>query len=156
LADRIAIFSAGTILQVGTPDEVFHRPNARFVATFTGCGNLLAGEVTSREGRTVFVAGGLSVPAEVPWQGPADLVLRAEELVVRPVGEGAVAAKVVRLTRGERYHRVWLQADGVELEAVCTPDQVRELGLAPGRPASLDLPPSRCHLLPSEGAQTEV
>lgn len=156
LADRIAIFSAGEIRQVGVPEEVFHRPNSRFVATFTGCGNLLEGEVSQNDGRTVFVAGELSVPATVEWHGPAALVIRSEELVVRPNGVGTVPATVVRLTRGERFHRVWLQAAGNELEAVCGPDQARELGLAPGQPVSLELPPGRCHLLPAESGVTST
>jgi multiple sugar transport system ATP-binding protein len=36
LADRIVIMRDGNIEQVGTPDEVFHRPATRFVAGFIG------------------------------------------------------------------------------------------------------------------------
>jgi multiple sugar transport system ATP-binding protein len=36
LADRIVIMRDGRIEQVGTPDEVFHRPATRFVAEFIG------------------------------------------------------------------------------------------------------------------------
>ena len=36
LADRIVVLRAGLIVQVGTPDEIYHKPQHRFVAEFTG------------------------------------------------------------------------------------------------------------------------
>jgi multiple sugar transport system ATP-binding protein len=36
LADRIVVLQAGRIVQVGTPDEIYGRPQHRFVAGFTG------------------------------------------------------------------------------------------------------------------------
>jgi multiple sugar transport system ATP-binding protein len=36
LADRIVVLKAGRIVQVGTPDEIYHTPQHRFVAEFTG------------------------------------------------------------------------------------------------------------------------
>jgi ABC-type Fe3+/spermidine/putrescine transport system ATPase subunit len=39
LADRIAVIDAGRIVQCGTPEEVFHRPNSAFVAGFMGADN---------------------------------------------------------------------------------------------------------------------
>jgi multiple sugar transport system ATP-binding protein len=36
MSDRIAVMDAGGLLQVGTPDEVYHRPHNRFVAEFLG------------------------------------------------------------------------------------------------------------------------
>ena len=41
LADRIAVIDAGRIAQLGTPDEVFHRPVSPFVAGFMGADNAL-------------------------------------------------------------------------------------------------------------------
>lgn len=36
MSDRIAIMNAGEILQVGSPEEIYHRPATRFVAEFIG------------------------------------------------------------------------------------------------------------------------
>jgi putative spermidine/putrescine transport system ATP-binding protein len=47
LSDRIAVFDEGEIVQVGTPDELYHRPANRFVADFIGETNLLGGKVIS-------------------------------------------------------------------------------------------------------------
>ncbi|WZL73881.1 ATP-binding cassette domain-containing protein [Clostridiaceae bacterium 35-E11] len=36
LADRIAVMKDGTIVQIGTPHEVFSKPNSKFVSNFVG------------------------------------------------------------------------------------------------------------------------
>lgn len=41
MADRVAVFDAGRIQQVGTPAEVHDRPRTRFVADFVGGSNVL-------------------------------------------------------------------------------------------------------------------
>lgn len=54
LSDRVAVFSAGRIEQVGSAREVYERPATSFVAGFVGTSNLLTGEsaraVIGREG----------------------------------------------------------------------------------------------------------
>ena len=56
IADRMAIFQDGEIVQIGTPDEVFNRPDTMDVAGFIGSPpmNLLQGR---RDGASVVVAG---------------------------------------------------------------------------------------------------
>ena len=44
MSDRIAVFDAGRIEQVGTPTEVYEHPATEFVAGFVGTSNLLTGE----------------------------------------------------------------------------------------------------------------
>ena len=44
MADRIAVFNLGKIMQVGTPEEVYLRPASRFVADFVGSSNVLPPE----------------------------------------------------------------------------------------------------------------
>ena len=46
IADRLAVFNAGRICQVGPPGEVYRRPMSRFVADFVGETNFLEAEVT--------------------------------------------------------------------------------------------------------------
>ena len=45
MSDRLAVFNAGRIEQVGAPAEVYERPATRFVAGFVGTSNLLSGDV---------------------------------------------------------------------------------------------------------------
>jgi putative spermidine/putrescine transport system ATP-binding protein len=41
MADRVAVFNDGRIMQVGAPEEIYQRPNTRFVADFVGSSNVL-------------------------------------------------------------------------------------------------------------------
>ncbi|GLR66534.1 ABC transporter ATP-binding protein [Acidocella aquatica] len=41
MSDRIAVFSQGRIEQVGTPFDLYERPNSAFVADFVGSSNLI-------------------------------------------------------------------------------------------------------------------
>ena len=44
MADRVAVFNFGKLVQVGTPEDIYTRPNSRFVADFVGSSNVLAPE----------------------------------------------------------------------------------------------------------------
>jgi ABC-type Fe3+/spermidine/putrescine transport system ATPase subunit len=50
MADRIAILDAGRIAQLGSPEEVYNRPNSPFVASFMGAGNVLELEAKAADG----------------------------------------------------------------------------------------------------------
>lgn len=69
IADRLAVLDDGAIRQVGTPRDVYLRPNSRFVAGFIGETNFVEGEVTAagKDGITVRTAVGvLTSEAEPP------------------------------------------------------------------------------------------
>lgn len=55
MATRIGVMSAGKILQIGKPAEVYETPNCRFVADFIGNVNLIDGTVTVDEADHVVV-----------------------------------------------------------------------------------------------------
>ena len=44
MADRVAVFNQGRIVQVGSPDEIYERPRTRFVADFVGGSNVIEPE----------------------------------------------------------------------------------------------------------------
>jgi putative spermidine/putrescine transport system ATP-binding protein len=48
MSDRIAVFAAGKIEQIGSPAEVYESPATPFVAGFVGTSNLLDGEVATQ------------------------------------------------------------------------------------------------------------
>lgn len=50
MSDRIAVMSKGKVMQLGTPVEIYERPNCRFVADFIGESNFLDGTIKSIEG----------------------------------------------------------------------------------------------------------
>lgn len=66
MSDRIAVMAAGQALQIGDANEIYERPNCRFVADFIGETNFLSGQVLEQEDKLVTVAlpGGLTVCAQ--------------------------------------------------------------------------------------------
>src|SRR4051812_23318668 len=80
LAQRMIVMNAGRMEQIGTPDEVYHRPATTFVAGFIGSPpmNLVRGIA---EGRTFAVAGQrLALPQPAPRDGELVLGVRPEHV----------------------------------------------------------------------------
>jgi sulfate transport system ATP-binding protein len=46
LADRIGVLERGRLVEVGTPEQLYHRPKTEFTAHFVGGGNVLVGRST--------------------------------------------------------------------------------------------------------------
>ena len=46
VANRIVMMNAGSIMQVGPPDQIYHHPDNRFVADFAGNTNILSARIT--------------------------------------------------------------------------------------------------------------
>ena len=77
MSDRVAVMSAGEVQQIGTPEDVYHRPVNRFVAEFVGRVNLIEG----------VLADGVVAVKGSPHRlvvGEADGVAGAVTIVVRP------------------------------------------------------------------------
>ena len=55
MSDRIMVMENGVVKQIGTPQEIYHRPNNRFVATFIGETNLLTMTVQAIDGEVITV-----------------------------------------------------------------------------------------------------
>lgn len=96
MSDRIAVMSHGKALQVGTPLEIYERPNCRFVADFIGETNFLKGTVSKLEGEraTVSIPGvgeaiGL-LGAAVSVGQPAFLSIRPEKIELVRAAENGV------------------------------------------------------------------
>ena len=48
-ADRVAVMNRGKLEQMGTPEEIFHKPATSFVATFVGHASFISGRVDGEE-----------------------------------------------------------------------------------------------------------
>jgi putative spermidine/putrescine transport system ATP-binding protein len=48
MADRVAVFNEGKIVQVGKPEDIYYRPEVPFVADFVGSSNVLPPHVTQK------------------------------------------------------------------------------------------------------------
>jgi spermidine/putrescine transport system ATP-binding protein len=88
MSDRVVVMSAGRIVQVGDPIEVYRSPASLFVASFVGNPNVWPGVVTAVENSHVSVQVGERRVVAPPPAGPVRagdevaLVLRAEALTL--------------------------------------------------------------------------
>jgi thiamine transport system ATP-binding protein len=82
VADRVVVMRAGSIVQQGSPDELWRAPRTEFVARFLGLDQLLDAEV--RAGVAVTALGRLAVPGAP--DGPARLLVLPD--AVRPLPDG--------------------------------------------------------------------
>jgi iron(III) transport system ATP-binding protein len=91
ISDRMAILEGGRIAQIGTPEQVYRRPNSQIVADFIGETNFLPGKILSIQGTQAVVGtahgpfeGHLGDPLWKPSAG-TDVVLsvRPESWILR-------------------------------------------------------------------------
>ena len=128
MADRVALFREGRIVQVGTPQDIYRRPNSRFVADFVGSSNVLPPD---------FVAG---IAAGRRWAS-----LRPEDLrLVDAGGYGAVVAATNYLGGSTRLA---LDVGGLRLHALIPSSSSIP---RPGDEVRIDWKPADLHLMDDE------
>lgn len=154
LAERIVVLAAGRIMQVGTPDEIYHYPVSRFVAGFTGSPpmNFLQAVLAVNNASVNVMVGdtALAVPAPLC---PALLTMhgRAVEFGIRPEdislesqanNEAELVVKVVVVEPLGAETLVTFQCGAGELIARLPPSAK----LNPGQQISLRLNMDKMHL----------
>ena len=99
MADKIVVLDAGTISQVGSPLQLYHKPDNLFVAGFIGSPkmNFINGTVTAADGETAVIDIGELGTVSLPRQSraiagqPATIGIRPEHL---HLGKGEVTLTV--------------------------------------------------------------
>ncbi len=156
LADRIVVFNAGIVQQVGNPLELYDNPRNLFVAGFLGAPrmNLLQGKLLGRDG-TVALPGGQQLNAAVDV-GNAEigsavtLGIRPEHLQPAPAGDTALPAQVALTEHLGDQMLAYLKLDGVE-EDLCMKLPGHGARLRFGDIVHLALPPEHCLLFDAAG-----
>jgi spermidine/putrescine transport system ATP-binding protein len=154
MSDRIAIMGGGKVLQIGTPTEIYERPNCRFVADFIGETNFLTGSVLRADGQraTVSIGDGLAVeglaPRPVAPAASVTVSIRPEKARLveqRPTAHTNVfPVTVERVAYIGSDTRIVVSMAGAQRFVVWEPNNVSTLNpnayYAPGDPAFLTWP----------------
>jgi iron(III) transport system ATP-binding protein len=91
MADRIVVMNAGRIEQIGTPQDVYDRPNSKFVARFIGGSNVL--DATHVAGNEVSVGGHTLHVGEGEFAGPGrGMSICVKMYDIELVAEGAAGS----------------------------------------------------------------
>lgn len=105
LSDRIAVMNAGAIEQIGTPSDIYFRPETEFVASFIGDSNILRGTVA--DGGVVSVPGFGPVACRLgghPVGANVSILLRPESLTLHGnVAKAELTSRDVRLKEVVNY-----------------------------------------------------
>jgi putative spermidine/putrescine transport system ATP-binding protein len=88
MADRLVVMDRGAVQQIGTPWDLYERPDNRFVADFIGKSNIFAGRLA--EDGIFRTAGGISiaVPRGTKISGEAVVGVRPERMRITTENDG--------------------------------------------------------------------
>ena len=113
MGDRVAVMDGGQLVQLDTPEVVYHQPATRFVADFMGETDFLPGRVTPGGIETEIGC----VPQESAYAvgTPVAVALRADDVMLSAAnGAGGNGVVVRRLFRGAvAVYRVQLESGRV-------------------------------------------
>jgi iron(III) transport system ATP-binding protein len=147
-ADLIAVMNAGKIDQLGTPEDIYDRPQSEFVARFIGASNVINGTARDHDhisfsGATLQVSGAKLEPGR-----PAVVAIRQHDiqLSTQPpqISANAVKAIVTRqVFLGASRDYMVETSDGTTLRIVTSTDNA----VPRGTEVWLTLPPERCRPL---------
>ena len=147
-ADLIAVMNGGTIDQLGTPEDIYDRPQSEFVARFIGASNVING--TARDHNHVSFAGATLqvVGAKLNAGQKAVVAIRQHDIQLSTKAPAMPANAVKAIVKRQvflgasRDYMVEAQ-DGTTLRVVTPTDSA----VSKGAEVWLTLPAERCRAL---------
>jgi iron(III) transport system ATP-binding protein len=147
-ADLIAVMNGGKIDQLGTPEDIYDRPQSEFVARFIGSSNVIKG--VARDENHISFSGATFrvVGAKLAADQDAAVAIRQHDIQLSTSppsnADNTVKATVTRqVFLGANRDYVVETSDGTSLRAVTSP----QTAFSPGTDVWLTLPAERCRAL---------
>ncbi|MCX7623506.1 MAG: ABC transporter ATP-binding protein [Thermomicrobium sp.] len=113
LADRVAVMLEGTVVQVDTPERVYHEPKTRDVARLLGQASFVPARVWGGVGRSDL--GSFALAGAQATADQVELLLRPRDVVLEPHPEGLGVVVDRRFVGAETVYRVLLRC-GITVE----------------------------------------
>ncbi|WP_144876871.1 ABC transporter ATP-binding protein [Microbacterium sp. 1.5R] len=111
VSDRIAVMNAGSIEQIGSPEELYTTPSTAGVAAFVGLSSVVSGVA----GGDHVVVWGQRLPLQSPADGPVDVYLRPENVHFASEADAATDALVQESTFLGSMRRTLVRTESGEL-----------------------------------------
>jgi len=160
LGDEMVVLNDGNVLQQGTPQHIFNLPKDVEVAKIVGMETVIPGRIAQAiDGLVTVEAGGVKLLAvsQDAVGSNVFVCIRAEDVVLEPVGAGATSARnhipaVVKdvISMGALV-RVDLEL-GFPLSAVVTRSALEDLHLDSGVKVTAAIKAGAVHLIPRRSA----
>lgn len=123
MSDRIAIMMDGELIQVGTPMELYERPNSPQIASFFGDASYMDG--ISTDGIVATDLGEFEIDVE---NGEVKLMIRPEDIEISAKRQDAISGTVSsRRYAGDRNHYI-ICSRGIKLKCAAEKDANFEVG----------------------------
>lgn len=149
LADKIVVLKDGEVMQVGTPMELFHRPDNEFVAGFLGSPRMNFFEGETKE--NIFSGEGLTIKSArqvtAPKSGKAKLGIRPQDLKIDP--KGKLKGQITLIERLGTETVLELKTDSGVIFRHATPE---EISAQEGEVLSFSFKATKAHLLAHSAA----
>ena len=159
VSDRIAVFNAGVIQQIGTPRELYQRPANRFVATFIGRSNLFSGTVEETgAGKVLVFPDGCRVPMDNLKDSASGRVLisvRPEEFTAADDGAG-LSAEIKSITFLGQSTHYFVKMDSGEDVDVIQESRVGASQLACGDRIALSVRSDKINVFSEDGTESLI
>ena len=156
MSDQIVVMNAGTMEQIGTPEEVYDTPATAFVADFLGKANMLAGTVTAMDGQRATIA--LSAGPVVAAVSPRVLAPGARVMiVVRPQKLSAGASATANRLEGRIVSTSYLGGSAIyevdigERTTIRVNTPIEGRAAREGEAINIGFDPGGCVLLDEKG-----
>ena len=112
MSDTVVVMNEGSIMQVGTPIDIYNEPSNAYVADFIGESNIIDGVMLAD--RSVKFAGHTfdCVDSGFDKNEPVDVVVRPEDVDVVDADKGMLTGKVTSVTFKGVHYEVIVDIDG--------------------------------------------
>jgi len=165
ISDRIAIMKKGTIIQVGTPEELYMKPKNIFVAHFIGESNFLEGYVSNINGKETIVElrGGIRVQAvdeNVKEGEKVVLAIRPETFIIEKGAKkdkNSILGMIERVTFEGTNIRYEIRLENQDSVVIVKPSMIEEW-FNVGEKVTISFPPEKAHVFryPDVGLKEEM
>ena len=139
MGDRVAVMRDGCLEQMGTPQQVFHRPASPFVASFLGIADFLP--ATVRSGGFATELGPLPGESAFDEGSRVRLMVRPDQVSLGPAIELGECIVEERAFRGIDYLYTLVLASGLRLHSLQHHDIYYKVGERVGISVRLPTPP---------------
>ena len=148
MSDFVCVMSAGRVVQMAPPQEVYDKPATLFVADFVGKTNRLDGTVEAG-GTSLRFTDGRTLPITRRTPGAVAAVLRPEAIrIARGAGEGFSGTVTHRIFLGNAVEYA-VDADGLGEMLVTTDRSAGEDSMEPGERVTLRFAPESLLVFPT-------
>ncbi|WP_027522791.1 ABC transporter ATP-binding protein [Bradyrhizobium sp. Ec3.3] len=123
MSDRICLMNAGAIEQLGTPEDLYFRPQSVFVADFLGESNLLSATVRQVDAQGLdIVLADQTAPSRAVGNGasftagePIKLMVRPQNLHVADAADGKLTGRLVDVMISGSMTRLYIAPEKADM-----------------------------------------